>query len=104
MITASVFVISFVIFIITVYGILLDNTLYCYIFEHSEYKWYKRFNKLNNFYREGSHYKTPDYPNHHVIIDYNGLAFIWNEKTNNCTTCTFYKRGSKKLANKLKNL
>lgn len=90
--------------------IFLNRTIYCNVFDKDKVKVYNRLNKLeaSDFYKEknGFRYYTDKYPNYYIVLWESGVASIYDStiKGNKCIACTFYKRGSKKLYQKLKNI
>lgn len=88
--------------------IFLNRTIYCNIFDMDEVKVFNRLNKLeaSDFYKEGYRYYTDKYPNYYIVLWESGVASVYDStiKYDNCIACTFYKRGSKKLYQKLKNI
>lgn len=92
-------IIFFIFFYSIFYTIFHNNTIYCFFFERKEYNWYKKMNKvsLEEFYVATYKILCKKYPNYWILI-YNNEAFIHGKRN---TALTHYKRGSKKLYNKL---
>lgn len=91
-------IIFFIFFYSIFYTIFHNNTIYCFFFERKEYNWYKKMNKvsLEEFYVATYKILCKKYPNYWILI-HNNEASIHIRNT----ALTHYKRGSKKLYNKL---
>lgn len=106
-----ILVVSLIISCICIY----NNTIYCFLYEREDYDIFKKLNKIDNdkFYCVNKKYliyrgiyptfKCTEIPDIHINIYEYGAA-IFDNKTNKCIAPTFYERGSKKLAEKLKFL
>lgn len=101
--------ITFIPFIILL-AILCNEVSYNYIFNREEYKVFKELNEtpIENFTVTSKRYKNfavKTHPDWSIsIFDNKAAVFDYSLDERNCIACTFYKKGSTKLANKLKQL
>ncbi len=85
-----------------------NNTLYCYVFEREDIKVFYKLLKVDSSLfdlcyedRNAKYYICSKYPEMEILV-YNNTAIVFaNDK---CIASRFYRRGSRKLAEKLLKL
>lgn len=104
----TILVILLILVIICFPFIFLNNTIYCNIFEREQVQIFNKLNRLStsDFYRKkgGYEYYTDKYPEYYIITWDNGTTSVHTNYMLVCVASAFYKKGSKKLYEKLKNI
>lgn len=100
-------IVLILLFIIAVVNFIVvsNNTMYCYVYLHEDWKLWQYFIKGFKFHYEYTIQETlvfiDEYGVYKANVYPNGLCSIHNNYDNSCICCDFNKRLSRKMAKRL---